>query len=69
LLVNESHIVGALLMGDQTWSRPLQKLIVEQVDISPVRAALVGGGGDALDQLANYYHRWERSRTTRVPQP
>jgi len=64
LMVGERSIVGALVMGDQTWSRPLQRLIVEQVDVSAIRAKLVSGAEDALDGLAEFYRRWERSRAS-----
>jgi NAD(P)H-nitrite reductase large subunit len=60
LLVDETRIVGALVMGDQTWSRPLQRLIGERVEISSIRAALLRGEGDALDQVATFYKLWER---------
>jgi NAD(P)H-nitrite reductase large subunit len=61
LLVGEKRIVGALVMGDQTWSRPLQKLIAGRIDISPVRSTLVEDGAEALTQLARFYRRWEQS--------
>ena len=60
LLVAGKRIVGALVMGDQTWSWPLQKLVGGRVDISPVRAALVGDGAEAMTQLARFYQQWER---------
>jgi NAD(P)H-nitrite reductase large subunit len=62
LLVGETTIVGALVMGDQTWSRPLQKLITEKADITPVRDAL--RGENAMTHLAGFYRKWEQ---TRVP--
>lgn len=62
LMVDERRIVGALVMGDQGWSRPLQRLISAQVDITPVRAALISGGSAGLTQLANFYQRWEQLR-------
>ena len=37
LMVGERRIMGALVMGDQTWSRPLQRLVVGQADITPIR--------------------------------
>jgi NAD(P)H-nitrite reductase large subunit len=60
LLVGEQRIVGALVMGDQTWSRPLQRLIVGEADITPIRSALVGDSAAALRHLANFYQQWER---------
>lgn len=61
LLVGDRRIVGALVMGDQTWSWPLQKLVAGRVDITPIRAALVDDGAEALTQLARFYRRWEQS--------
>jgi NAD(P)H-nitrite reductase large subunit len=62
LVIGERTILGALVMGDQTWSRPLQRLISARVDISPIRPALANGGNAALTQLGNFYQHWERSR-------
>jgi 3-phenylpropionate/trans-cinnamate dioxygenase ferredoxin reductase component len=61
LLVGDKRIVGALVMGDQTWSWPLQKLVAGRVDISPIRSALVGDGAEALTRLARFYRHWEQS--------
>ena len=41
LYVGEKTLRGALVMGDQTLSRPLQRLIEDQVDISSIRPALL----------------------------
>lgn len=41
LLVGERHLHGAVVMGDQSLSRPLQHLIAGQIDISPIRQRLV----------------------------
>lgn len=66
ILVDEKQIVGALVMGDQTWSRPLQKLIVEKVDATAIRSAIMGGGGDLLEQLAALYRQWEQQRAVQI---
>jgi NAD(P)H-nitrite reductase large subunit len=57
LKFGERTIVGALVMGDQTWSRPLERLISEQADIMAVRPALLEGGAAALGQLAEFCRR------------
>jgi nitrite reductase (NADH) large subunit len=44
LLVGERTLVGALLMGDQKLSIPLQELISGQVEITPIRQALLQPG-------------------------
>jgi nitrite reductase (NADH) large subunit len=41
VLVGPTTLVGAVLMGDQRLSRPLQRLIGEQIDITPIRAHLL----------------------------
>jgi NAD(P)H-nitrite reductase large subunit len=62
LLVGEDRIIGALVMGDQTWSRPLQRLISAEADITPIREALTTGKPDALTQLGAFYQHWERTQ-------
>ena len=44
LYVGEQHLFGALVMGDQTLSRPLQHLIENKVDIRPIHAELLTPG-------------------------
>ncbi len=41
VLVGEKTIVGAIVMGDQTLSQPLQELISEKVDIRSIRENLL----------------------------
>ena len=45
ILVGERTIQGALVMGDQALSRPLQQLITRQADISSIRAQLLENPG------------------------
>jgi NAD(P)H-nitrite reductase large subunit len=44
LLVGQTTLVGAVLMGDQRLSLPLQRLIGEQIDITPIRSSLLAPG-------------------------
>ncbi|MCS7011951.1 MAG: FAD-dependent oxidoreductase [Anaerolineales bacterium] len=41
LALGKNTLLGALVMGDQTLSLPLQDLIFRQVDITPIRAQLL----------------------------
>jgi NAD(P)H-nitrite reductase large subunit len=41
LLVGPNRLVGAVLMGDQALSRPLQHLVARGVDITPIRSRLL----------------------------
>jgi NAD(P)H-nitrite reductase large subunit len=61
VLVGGRTIVGALVMGDQTWSRPLQRLIAARADVSALRPALTGAGNVALAKLAEFYQQWEQA--------
>jgi len=62
LLVDERTIVGALIMGDQTLSRPLQNLIAAQVDIAPVREAIKADPTAIISLIPNLHQQWERAR-------
>lgn len=46
LLLGENSLVGAIVMGDQSVSRPLQRAIRSQADITAVRDQLTAPGGD-----------------------
>jgi NAD(P)H-nitrite reductase large subunit len=60
LMLGDRRIVGALVMGDQTWSRPLQRLITRQVDITPIRPALLSDKRMALAHLQRFCEQLER---------
>ena len=49
LLIGTATIVGAVVMGDQALSRPLQRLIAESVDITPIRNRLLAPGAPGQD--------------------
>jgi NADPH-dependent 2,4-dienoyl-CoA reductase/sulfur reductase-like enzyme len=63
LVIGERTIVGALVMGEQTWSRPLQRLVAAQADITPIRRVLQVAGPAALAHLASFYQNWERGKS------
>ncbi|HYO42174.1 MAG TPA: FAD-dependent oxidoreductase [Candidatus Limnocylindrales bacterium] len=52
LMLGEDRIVGAVVMGDQTLSRPLQHLIRDRVDIRAIRDRLIGRPSDVGHALA-----------------
>jgi NADPH-dependent 2,4-dienoyl-CoA reductase/sulfur reductase-like enzyme len=60
LMLGEQTITGALVMGDQSLSRPLQRLIAENADISPIRDALLTEGAAVGPQIAAFFTEWER---------
>jgi NADPH-dependent 2,4-dienoyl-CoA reductase/sulfur reductase-like enzyme len=64
LMLDEQTITGALVMGDQTLSRPLQRLIAARADITPIRAALLADGAAIVPLIVDYLAEWEHSHAT-----
>ncbi|HSB89110.1 MAG TPA: FAD-dependent oxidoreductase [Anaerolineales bacterium] len=62
LLVGERTLLGAVVMGDQKLSRPLQDLICEQVDILPLRQRLLSSPKDLPDLVTS---AWRDTRARR----
>jgi len=58
LLVGEKKLLGAIVMGDQTLSWPLQKLIAGGADISPIRAQLLAPSARIGDIVAEFWAGW-----------
>ncbi len=54
LLVGPTTLIGAVLMGDQRLSRPLQRLIGEQINITPIRAQLLAPHAPLAALLAQF---------------
>lgn len=61
LLVGKRTIQGALIMGDQTLSRPLQHLITEQVDITPIRERLLDNPEELAELIQHFLSERERT--------
>lgn len=55
LLVGPKAIVGAVVMGDQTLSRPLQQLITGKVDITSIRERLLEPGAPVSDIITQFW--------------
>ncbi len=69
LMVGKRHLLGAVLMGDQTLSRPLYHLIDAQADITPIRERLIRGREPVADVLAEFWTQWSRQHAQQKPQP
>ncbi|RME91050.1 MAG: NAD(P)/FAD-dependent oxidoreductase [Anaerolineae bacterium] len=59
LLVGEERLLGAVVMGDQKLSLPLQKIIAGGVDITPIRPKLLARGVSLAEVVADF---WEQVR-------
>jgi NAD(P)H-nitrite reductase large subunit len=59
VLIDRDRIVGGIVMGDQTLSRPILYLAIHAVDITPIRSQLLETGA-ALEDLITRF--WIRTR-------
>lgn len=55
LLVGGKTLLGAVVMGDQKLSFPLQKIISENVDITPIRERLLAPDTRIADVIAEFW--------------
>lgn len=57
ILVGEKKLIGAVVMGDQTLSIPLQRIITQQVDISPMRDRLLAHDAKLSDVIVDFWSK------------
>lgn len=55
LMLGENTILGAIVMGDQTLSRPLLNLVSDQVDIKEIKSNLLEHGAPVADLVADFW--------------
>jgi NAD(P)H-nitrite reductase large subunit len=55
LLVGEKNLLGAIVMGDQKLSFPLEKIITNNMDISPIRDRLLAPNARIGDIVAEFW--------------
>jgi nitrite reductase (NADH) large subunit len=55
VLVGEKTLLGAIVMGDQTLSFPLEKIISNNVDISTIKDGLLAPNARIADVLAGFW--------------
>jgi NAD(P)H-nitrite reductase large subunit len=60
LLVGERTLIGAVVMGDQMLSLPLEKMIAGELDISPIRSQLLAGGSRIGSLISDYWSKWSQ---------
>lgn len=61
LLVGEEHLIGAVVMGDQKLSMPLQKIIAHKINISSIRDKLLRKDVKIADVIVDF---WSHHLTT-----
>ncbi len=57
ILVGEKTLIGAVVMGDQTLSAPLQKIIAEKLDISAIHDKLLAKDAKIADVVVDYWSK------------
>jgi nitrite reductase (NADH) large subunit len=60
VMVGEKKLLGAVLMGDQSLSQPLEDLVANEVDISSIRRTLIEPGGDVATEIIRFWEHWRR---------
>lgn len=55
LMVGQKYILGAIVMGDQKLSSPLQTIVRQKVDITSIRQALLAQNAPIADILAQFW--------------
>ncbi len=58
LVIGGKTLIGAILMGDQKLSWPLQKMIAGGADISPIREKLLMPEAPIADLIADFWVAW-----------
>ncbi len=64
LLVGERTLIGAVVMGDQLLSLPLEKMVAGQLDISPIRSQLLAGGSATETAVLEYWQKLKKQRAS-----
>jgi NAD(P)H-nitrite reductase large subunit len=55
VLIDRNYIIGGIVMGDQTLSRPILHLATRKVDITPIRDQLLQPGASIDDLISNFW--------------
>ncbi|MFN8411288.1 MAG: FAD-dependent oxidoreductase [Anaerolineales bacterium] len=55
IIVGEKTLIGAVVMGDQTLSKPLQKIIAKRIDISSMRDQLLARDAKVADVVVDFW--------------
>ena len=58
VMLGENRILGAILMGDQSLSQPLEDLVANEVDVSPIRNELMANTENLGPTLLTYWDQW-----------
>jgi NAD(P)H-nitrite reductase large subunit len=54
-MVGEKTLTGAVIMGDQKLSLPLEKMILDKMDITPIRERLLAPDARIGDVITEFW--------------
>jgi NAD(P)H-nitrite reductase large subunit len=60
VIIGQQTLIGALVLGDQTISRPLQELIIQQVDISAIHQPLLQPNAPIARIISDFWSEYSR---------
>ncbi len=61
LLIGKKLIIGAIVLGDQSLSRPLKSLVTEKVNISSIREQLLNPNSNIIDTVLDFWTAWRKN--------
>jgi NAD(P)H-nitrite reductase large subunit len=61
VMLGDNKILGAILMGDQSLSQPLEELVANEVDVSPIQGELVQRSDTLGPLLLEYWNQWRQA--------
>lgn len=64
LLVGERSLRGAVVMGDQALSRPLEELVARQADIRAIRPALLAPDANIPEIIVPFWQKWKQAHAS-----
>ena len=69
IVIGQQTLIGALILGDQVISRPLQELIIRQVNISAIQPALLQPNAPISKIIADFWTEYSRENDHSSKQP
>lgn len=64
VLIGEQTLVGAVVMGDQALSQPLEELVSRQADISAIRPRLLAPNADIPGIIGPFWQQWRQGHAS-----
>jgi NAD(P)H-nitrite reductase large subunit len=67
IMVGKQTLLGAVLMGDQSLSKPLAELVAHEIDISSIRQRLLEPGAKLPPILEEFWLSWRKKHAEKKP--